>query len=69
MPRLQARMLAPDGRCKTFDASANGYVRGARCNDIRWLLVGVGSQGMDPSVTRSRDFWIEDVEACLWLEA
>jgi acyl transferase domain-containing protein len=24
----QARMLAPDGRCKTFDASANGYVRG-----------------------------------------
>ncbi|MHB8474545.1 MAG: type I polyketide synthase, partial [Gammaproteobacteria bacterium] len=24
----QARMMAPDGRCKTFDARANGYVRG-----------------------------------------
>jgi len=24
----KARMLAPDGRCKTFDAAANGYVRG-----------------------------------------
>ena len=24
-------MLAPDGRCKTFDASANGFVRGEGC--------------------------------------
>ena len=25
--RLNAGMLAPDGRCKTLDAAANGYVR------------------------------------------
>ena len=27
----KARMMAPDGRCKTFDAAANGYVRGEGC--------------------------------------
>jgi acyl transferase domain-containing protein/SAM-dependent methyltransferase len=26
-----ANMMAPDGRCKTFDADANGYVRGEGC--------------------------------------
>lgn len=24
-------MLAPDGRCKTLDASGDGYVRGETC--------------------------------------
>ncbi len=27
----QAQMMAADGRCKTFDASADGYVRGEGC--------------------------------------
>ena len=27
----KARMMAKDGRCKTFDASADGYVRGEGC--------------------------------------
>ena len=30
----KAKMLAPDGRCKTFDASADGYVRGEGCGVI-----------------------------------
>lgn len=32
-------MLAPDGRCKTLDASADGYVRGEACVSAMLQLV------------------------------
>ena len=30
----KARMLAPDGRCKTFDATADGFTRGEGCGVV-----------------------------------
>jgi acyl transferase domain-containing protein len=30
----KAHMMAPDGRCKTFDASADGFVRGEGCGIV-----------------------------------
>ena len=35
MTLTKAHMMAPDGRCKTFDAAADGYVRGEGCGHGR----------------------------------
>ncbi len=36
----KAHMMAPDGRCKTFDAQANGFVRGEGCGVVALKRLG-----------------------------
>src|SRR5262249_26592872 len=46
----KARMLSPDGRCKTFDASPNGYVRGEGCGIVVLKRVAEAVAAGDPVV-------------------
>ena len=45
----KAGMLTPDGRCKTLDASADGYTRGEAC--VVHLLESVTSEDMFSGIT------------------
>ena len=47
-PDLQAGMLAPDGRCKSLDQAADGYVRGEACGVL--VLEAVPPQGDSPQL-------------------
>ena len=44
----KAKMLAPDGRCKSFDARANGYVRAEGCGIIVLKRVSDALSAGDP---------------------
>ncbi len=44
----RARMLAADGRCKPFDAAANGYVRGEGCGVVVLKLLAQAQRDGDP---------------------
>jgi acyl transferase domain-containing protein len=44
----RARMMAPDGRCKTFDARADGYVRGEGCGVVVLKRLSAALSNGDP---------------------
>ncbi len=44
----QARMMAADGRCKTFDADADGYVRGEGCGVLVLKRLADAQRDGDP---------------------
>ncbi len=45
-----AHMMAPDGRCKTFDAAADGYVRGEGCGVLALKRLSDAQRDGDPIV-------------------
>ena len=46
--RAQAGMLSPDGQCKAFDASANGFVRGEGCGVVALKRLSDAQADGDP---------------------
>ncbi|MCK6588954.1 MAG: type I polyketide synthase, partial [Polyangiaceae bacterium] len=56
LSRTQA--LSPDGRCKTFDASANGYVRGEGCGVVVLKRLSDALRDGDPIWACVRGSWV-----------
>lgn len=50
----KTRALSPDGRCKTFDATANGYVRGEGCGIIVLKRLSDAQRDKNPIVALIR---------------
>jgi acyl transferase domain-containing protein/pimeloyl-ACP methyl ester carboxylesterase/aryl carrier-like protein len=50
----KARLLAADGRCKTFDAAADGYVRGEGCGVVVLKRLSDALSNGDPIIVQIR---------------
>ncbi len=55
--RAKAGMLAPDGRCKSFDAAANGYVWGVRAV-VSWSSSTCDRRKKTATVSGGGDPWL-----------
>nr|AYM54557.1 hypothetical protein [Racemicystis crocea] len=61
--------LSPDGRCKTFDASANGFVRGEGCGVVVLKRLSEAERDGDPILAVIRGSAVNQDGRSTWMTA